>query len=256
MLTDEQKRWLIPVFNKAYSILDKIPDLKSTCHSKGFRFDAFFTRESYESEFFYDEDDGLYKVTYMERDEYSQELYGKTNREIIRHIVDRCINEDAYLNYASQKFWELHPDSPLPCRPEDKYADQYDVFANERVFYCHSIVKPYIESIEMSTFPPNSENEPLTLLKKGVYLSLFLKSCKYIVKVSIPEFRKYCHYRLCIQGVEHGQICGLSFYLNQEKSTIDISKFCERTDFLSLEAELTPRYDRALLECLEINRNT
>ena len=217
MLTDEQKRWLIPVFNKAYSILDKISDLKTTCHSKGFRFDAFFTPAG-----------TLYEIRFI---------------------------EDAYLNYASQKFWELHPDSPLPCRPEDKYADQYDVFANERVFYCHSIVKPHIESIEMSTFPPNSENEPLTLLKKGVYLSLFLKSCKYIVKVSIPEFRKYCHYRLCIQGVEHGQIYGLSFYLNQEKSTIDISKFCERTDFLSLEAELTPRYDRALLECLEINRN-
>ena len=173
MLTDEQIRWLIPVFNKAYSILDKISDLKSTCHSKGFRFDAFFTRESCESEFFYDEDDGLYKVTYMERDEYSQEVYGKTNKEIIRHIVDRCINEDAYLNYASKKFWKLHPNSPLPCRPEDKYADQYDVFANERMLYCYSIVNPHIESIEKSTFPPNNSAETNTTMKRIFLLIAF-----------------------------------------------------------------------------------
>ena len=255
MLTSEQINWLIPVFNEAYSILDDIPDLESTYYSRESRAVAnYFTRESRDYEFFYDEDDGLYKVAHVERNEYSLDVYGNTNREIIRHILDGCINDDAYLSYASKRFWDIHPNSPLPCRPNDEYADQYNAFANERVNHCHNIVDPYIESIEECVLPPNPGNEPLILLKKGEHLSLFSRGGKHIVKVSIPEIRKYhcCHLRILRK--EYGQYLGKSIYINHEKPTIDISMFFDDAEFLSLEVEFTLGSDEVLLERLDIDR--
>ena len=48
---------------------------------------------------------------------------------------------------------------------------------------------------------------------------------------------------------ENGQHYGVSYYINQEKSTVDISRFFEGAEFLSLKAEILGT-DRFLVERL------
>lgn len=249
MITEKQIQWVVPVFNEAYSILDKILDL-GPMYEREYRVDEeYFKGKPYDFEFFYDEDDGLYKITNEEHGPFSLNVFGKTKREIIQHIVDECIKNDASLHYASKKFWEIHPNSPLPCRKSDEYADQYYKFVEERMRYCHDIVEPYIDSMEYLVFPSNPEIETPKPIKQGKYMSLYSKGDKFIVKVSIPNVKDFYHCYMGVLREENGQHYGVSYYINQEKSTIDISRFYEGAEFLSLKAEIIGT-DRLLLERL------
>lgn len=249
MITEKQIQWVVPVFNEAYSILDKILDL-GPMYEREYRVDEeYFKGKPYDFEFFYDEDDGLYKITNEEHGPFSLNVFGKTKREIIQHIVDECIKNDASLHYASKKFWEIHPNSPLPCRKSDEYADQYYKFVEERMRYCHDIVEPYIDSMEYLVFPSNPDIEMPKPIKQGKYMSLYSKGDKFIVKVSIPNVKDFYHCYMGVLREENGQHYGVSYYINQEKSTIDISRFYEGAEFLSLKAEIIGT-DRLLLERL------
>ena len=249
MITDKQIRWVVQVFNEAYSILDKIPDL-GPMYERGYRVDGIlFKGKPYDSEFFYDEDEGLYKITNEGHGQFSLNIFGKTRREIIQHIVDESISNDASLRYASRKFWEIHPKSPLPCRPEDEFSDEYYVFVKERECYCHKIVAPYIDSLEDLVFPSNPEIETPKLIKQGKYMSLYSKGDKFIVKVSIPNVKDFFHCYMGFLREEKGQQYGVSYYINQRKSAIDISRFFERAELLSLKAEVLGT-DRLLSERL------
>ena len=53
MLTEEQIQWLVPVFNTAYSILDRVGDLYPA-YKRGYRVDEdFFKGENCYHDFFY-----------------------------------------------------------------------------------------------------------------------------------------------------------------------------------------------------------
>ena len=257
MLTEEQIKWVAPVFKEACAILDKIPDLPSNDYYREERLDHILNCFPGDYEFFFIEDVGLYKIIDQERGQLLQEVYGMTKREIIQHIVDKYVGDDA-CSYAAQKFWKIYPKSPLPCIPGDVGYDQFRTFLNERFSYFHGITDPYINSFDDIPFPVNTEEEPMKLLKQGKYISLFSKGSKRIVKVNLPDIHKYSR-SSCFLGVLHeeeGYHYGVTYEIHErENSSIDISRFSDRAELLTLRADILrddKKIDNHDLERLDI----
>ncbi|MBR1902208.1 MAG: hypothetical protein IJ826_04440 [Bacteroidaceae bacterium] len=260
MITEEQIKWVAPVFKEACAILDKIPDLPSNDYYREERLNNSLNCEAGDYEFFFVEDIGLYKIIDQERGQLLQEVYGRTKREIIQHIVDKYISDDAYMRYAAQRFWEIYPKCPLPFIPGDVGYDQYRTFANERLSRFRGIIAPYINSLEDIAFPANTEEETLKLLKQGKYISLFSKGSKRIVKVTLPDIQKYWR-SSCFLGVLHeeeGCHYGVSYEIHErENSAIDISRFSEWAEFLTLRVGIlrdNNKIDDQVLERLDIDK--
>ncbi len=260
MLTEEQIKWVASVFKEACAILDKIPDFPSNhCYSEEC-LDHILNCFPGDYEFFFIEDIGLYKIIDQERGQLLQEVYGRTKKEIIQHIVDKYISDDAYMRYAAQRFWDIYPKCPLPFIPGDVGYDQYRTFANERLSHFRGIIAPYINSLEDIAFPANTEEETLKLLKQGKYISLFSKGSKRIVKVTLPDIQKYWR-SSCFLGVLHeeeGYHYGVSYEIHErENSSIDISRFSDRAEFLTLRADILrddKKIDNYDLERLDIDK--
>ena len=234
MLTEEQIKWVAPVLKEAGALLDKMPDFPSN--------DCYRYREESlnnslncnpgDYEFFFDEDIGLYKITDHERGQLFQEVYGRTKKEIIHHIADYYIRGDAYF-YANKQYRKFRIWNIL-------IGNDLNKILKKRLRYFHNIIDKHIESLEDCVFPPAPEEEPLKLLKQGKYISLFSKGNKRIVKVSLPDIHKYWR-SSCFLGVLHEEegypngVAGVACEIHErENSAIDISRFYEWAEFLTL----------------------
>ena len=255
MLTEEQIKWVASVFKEACAILDKIPDFPSNhCYSEECLNNILYDLSG-GHEFFFIEDIGLYKLIDQECGQLLQEVYGRTKREIIRHIVNKYIDDDAYLRYAAQEFWRIYPNSPLPFRSGDTYYDQYHTLIKERVNYCHGFVNPYIESTDDTCIPSDSHGEQLTPLQQGKYMSLFLRGNEHVVKISIPDNQKESCFYLDVLHEENGTDYGVNICICQKKSALDVSCFFENAEFLTLRVDVlrdNNRIDSQILERLYI----
>ncbi|MBQ7686527.1 MAG: hypothetical protein IJT28_04765 [Bacteroidaceae bacterium] len=219
MITEKQIQWLLPVYQEANAILDRIPNFDSTCRTHGIDANYFKDRMLVRCDFIYDENKGLYEEMYGDHGEIHQDIYGKTKREILRHIVNACIFDEAYDHYAYKKFNEECFKRNIDPKAGTTFNSQYFVYAKERESYCQSIVNQYIDTIEDSVFPPdstNSENERKKSFEKQQYLSVVSKNCKSIVKVYVPKINKYSY-------------CKLDIYKKKWSSTKD---FCHKSDEL------------------------
>lgn len=229
MITDKQIQWLLPVYQEANAILDRIPDFDSTCSTHGIDANYFKDRMLVRCDFIYDENKGLYEEQYGDHGEIHQDIYGKTKIEILRHIVNACIFDEAYHHYAHQKFNEECLKRNIDPKADTTFDSQYFVYAKDRENYCQSIVNQYIDTIEDSVFPPdstNSENERNKSLEKQQYLSVFLENGKSIVKVYVPEINKYSYCKLDIYK-KNGVLLKTSA-INQMNSEYNISSFGEK----------------------------
>ena len=254
MLTEEQIQWFVPVFNTAYDILSKIPDFPSNDCYREECLNNILYELSGGHEFFFVEDIGLYKLIDNERSQLSQEVYGRTKREIIRHIVNKYIDDDAYLRYAAQEFWRIYPNSPLPFRSGDTYYEQYHTLIKERVSYCHGFVNPYIESTDDTCIPSDSHGEQFRPLQQGKYMSLFSRGTEHVVKISIPDNQNESWFYLSVLHEENGTDYGVSICIRQKKSALDVSRFIRKAGFLFLESELSLTGEKILLERLDIDK--
>jgi len=226
MITEKQIQWLLPVYQEANAILDRIPNFDSTCRTHGIDANYFKDRMLVRCDFIYDENKGLYEEMYGDHGEIHQDIYGKTKREILRHIVNACIFDEAYDHYAYKKFNEECFKRNIDPKAGTTFNSQYFVYAKERESYCQSIVNQYIDTIEDSVFPPdstNSENERKKSLEKQQYLSVVSKNCKSIVKVYVPKINKYSYCKLDIYK-KNGVLLKTSA-INQMNSEYDISSF-------------------------------
>ena len=152
MITDKQIQWLLPVYQEANAILDRIPDFDSTCSTHGIDANYFKDRMLVRCDFIYDDNKGLYEEQYGDHGEIHQDIYGKTKIEILRHIVNACIFDEAYHHYAHQKFNEECLKRNIDPKADTTFDSQYFVYAKDRENYCQSIVNQYIDTIEdMST---------------------------------------------------------------------------------------------------------
>lgn len=252
MITYEQIKWTTSTFKEIRTILDTIPDFRSYYFFR----DECLSKLEYHlkdgTEFFFDEDYGLYKIRYDEHGQFSHEVFGKTKKEVIRHVVDRSIVDDASLHYAAQKFWKKHPNTPLPFYPNNDFYDLYNAYVKERIFFCHSIVDPYIHSLEDTIVPSIHENQVRKVIKSGTMLLLSSMGEKYLVKVSAPHDSNYSCLYLGVLHEECGQNHGAYIHLQHEVCTLDISYFMRSNVFLTLEAELSREKSRTILERLDI----
>jgi len=226
MITEKQIQWLLPVYQEANAILDRIPNFDSTCRTHGIDANYFKDRMLVRCDFIYDENKGLYEEMYGDHGEIHQDIYGKTKRVILRHIVNACIFDEAYDHYAYKKFNEECFKRNIDPKAGTTFNSQYFVYAKERESYCQSIVNQYIDTIEDSVFPPdstNSENERKKSLEKQQYLSVVSKNCKSIVKVYVPKINKYSYCKLDIYK-KNGVLLKTSA-INQMNSEYDISSF-------------------------------
>ena len=223
MLTDEQIHWLVPVFKEAGNLRRNFLKLRSdTCYSET---NESYFKETEWHEFFFDEDEGLYKITDQERGQYMLEVFGKTKKDIIRHIVNYYREEGAYI-YANKQY----------------------------------IIDVHINSIEDCVFPPDMEDGPLKLIRQGKHISLFSKGSKHIVKVSFPDVHKYWR-SSCFLGVTHeeeGCYYGVTYTIQgRAMATIDISRFFDSAEFLTLEVEILRadnKIDSQIIERLDIDK--
>ena len=153
MLTDEQIQWLVPVFNTAYDILSKIPDIEPAS-KRGHRINATYFNSCY-YEFFFDKDKGLFEVIYLEHGGEHHQIYGKTNKEIIQHILDQLIITDAHSFYANRKIEETCAKKPVDTDDYNTWRILFSTYSNERLEYCYGITDPLVDKIEESFCPPN-----------------------------------------------------------------------------------------------------
>lgn len=232
MINKEQIKWLLPVYQQINDILDLIPGFNanfkcpvmSVEHLKGMpnRYD-----------YYYDEERGLYKILYLERDDTHIEIYGKTKKEIVQRIVNRCIVNEAYESYAIQK--------------QRKNKNQYIDCAQERVDYCYLFVDKFIDAIEDSVFPPSPtelRDRQETLLKEYNYIG-FRKEChKIFVSVLVEYIHYYSHCELSLFK-DDGNLLQ-SFPINRIASEFDISSLFDKIYNVSLVA------DNIVLEDLQV----
>lgn len=225
MINEEQIQWLILVYREANAILEKITDFDSKykCHRTDTK--SFMEGIPYYRDFFYDRENGLYEVLYLERGDTHLEAYGKTKREIIRHIVKECIFNEAYNNYAPQKYNEFCSSNHKSPDSDIAMTNPYFVFAKEREQYCHNIVDQYIDRIECIVFPSDAEEVgsiSTTLLKKGRYLSLFSRGAKTLVSVRVPDIHNtpYCQLKII-----KGNYLVVQYSIDNNNLEYDISQF-------------------------------
>lgn len=243
MINKEQIKWLLPVYQQINDILDLIPGFNanfkcpvmSAEHLKGMpnRYD-----------YCYDEEKGLYKILYLERDDTHIEIYGKTKKEIVQRIVNRCIVNEAYESYAIQE----QRKKCLMCNPAImSYKNQYIDCAQERVDYCYLFVDKFIEAIEDSVFPPSpteSRIREISPLKEYNYLALRKECNKTFVSALVEYIHYYSHCELYLYK-EDGNLLQ-SFPINRVASEFDISTLFDKIKNMSLVA------DNIVLENLQV----
>lgn len=243
MINKEQIKWLLPVYQQINDILDIIPGFNANFKC------PVVSAEHFEGmpnryEYFYDGEKGLYKILYLERDDTHIEIYGKTKKEIVQRIVNRCIVNEAYESYATQKQREkclMHSPTIM------SYKDQYVDCAQERVDYCYCFVDKYIDEIEDFVFPPSpteSQNRQETPLKEYNYIG-FRKECQKIFVSALVEYiHYYSHCELNLYKKDGNLL--QSFPINRISSEFDISSLFDKIYNVSLVA------DNIVLEDLQV----
>ena len=91
MITYEQIKWTESTFKEIRTILDTIPDFRSYYFFR----DECLSKLEYHlkdgTEFFFDEDYGLYKIRYDEHGQFSHEVFGKSIQILLCHFIQITI---------------------------------------------------------------------------------------------------------------------------------------------------------------------
>jgi len=234
MLTEEQIQWLVPVFNTAYSILDRVGDLYPA-YKRGYRVDEdFFKGENCYHDFFYDKEYGLVKVIYLEHNTKHHIFYGKTKREIVRHIVDDIII-DEHSEYADLMVTEECQKKNLD---EDlNFWPLFLRYADNRLEHHYGIVDPYLMSIEDSPLPTdNNQKESFTRTEQrrdGFDVRIIDDRIKVYVHFFHMHYYSCCKLHLYTEN--HDEI--ESFLIDKPHMLIDIALFFSETEYISLTAD-------------------
>ncbi len=238
MLTDEQIQWLVPVFNMAEDILDKIPDLEPS-FMRRHRVEADFFRDRPNScEFYCNKDRGLFSVSYIDHGDMLYEIYGKTNREIIRHILDKKIIRDAHGFYANRKIEKTCVKKPVDTNTYDTERILFFKFSNERLEYCYSIVDPYVDKIKESSLPQSlidTRNDSIKPVVKDDYISIMLMYDKSYATIFFPNVRHYSNCKLILYKKNREEF--QSFPVHKPHEEFDITPFIKDTCNVSLIAD-------------------
>ena len=99
MITDVQIQFLAQIYQEVNDILNRIPDFDHNYNYNKVDSDYIRGLENYGEEFFYDEEEGLYELVYLDRGDTCQDFYGKTKKEIIQHIAEKRVNDEAFNSY-------------------------------------------------------------------------------------------------------------------------------------------------------------
>lgn len=238
MLTDEQIQWLVPVFNTAYSILDRIPDLEPSL-MRGHRAEAdFFRDRSNSCEFYCNKDSGLFSVSYIDHGDMLSEIYGKTNKEIIQHILDEIIILDAHSFYANRKTEEACVRKPDGTNTYDIERTLFFKYSNERLESCYSIVDPYVDKIKESTLPQNlndTGNDSIKPVVNDDYICIMPMYDKSYATIFFPHVRHYSNCKLILYKKNREEI--QSFSILKPHEEFDITPFIKDTCSVSLIAD-------------------
>jgi hypothetical protein len=234
MLTDEQIQWLVPVFNTAYSILDRIGDL-NPAHKRGCRVDGkYFSKKDCDYEFFYDKDCGLLKVLYLEYNSKHYIIFGKTKKEIVWHIVDNIII-DEHLLYADLRVTEecekKNLDEDLHFWPLFLY------YANNRLEHHYGIADSYLKNMEDSILPPDgNQKESFTRTEsRRDCFNVRIIEDKINVYVALFHLHYYSCCKLHLYNKNHDEI--ESFLIDKPHSLIDITSSFSEIEYISLTAD-------------------
>ena len=94
--------------------------------------------------YYYDTSHGFYSCIREKSDEVIY-VYGKTKHDIIFKLVDDCIKNEAYYEYAPTKYKKLCQEKGVDHLTNLTYTDYYFNYAKQRIDHCHNIVDRYIE---------------------------------------------------------------------------------------------------------------
>ena len=234
MITDVQIQFLAQIYQEVHDILNGIPDFDPNYNYNKVDSDYIRGLKNYGEEFYYDDEEGLYELVYLDRGDTCQDIYGKTKKEIIRHIAEKRINEEAFNSYIYKaNRFELRKGFSLPGF-NTLSSEQIQNRGQERVDYCLDVVKDYLSTIEDDVFPRNPENEPESIIKQGKFLTLVSRGGKILVKVHLPNVKDFDDYTLAVQPEESALF--VFYHINKRKSIFDITRFFDRTKMLSLKS--------------------
>ena len=235
MLTEEQIQWLVPVFNMAYDILSKIPDIEPAS-KRGHRINATYFNSCY-YEFFFDKDKGLFEVIYLEHGGEHHQIYGKTNKEIIQHILDQLIITDAHSFYANRKIEETCTKKPVDTDDYNTWRILFSTYSNERLEYCYGITDPLVDKIEESFCPPNlidSGKESVKPVVNDDFVIIMPEYDKFFANIFFPHVRHYSNCRLILYDKNREEI--QSFSIHKPHAEFDVTSFVKDTCVYSLVA--------------------
>lgn len=246
MITDVQIQFLAQIYQEVHDILNGIPDFDPNYNYNKVDSDYIRGLENYGEEFFYDEEEGLYELVYLDRGDTCQDFYGKTKKEIIQHIAEKRVNDEAFNSYIYKaKRFELRKGFSFPAF-NTLSSKQIQDTGQERIDYCLNIVKDCLSTIEDAVFPQNPENEPESIIKQGKFLTLVSKDDRILMKVHFPNVEDFNDYTLAVQPEESGLF--VFYHIYKRKSTYDITRFFDRTKILSLKS------GNAIIERLDIDK--
>ena len=234
MITDEQIQFLVQIYQEVHDVLNGIPDFDPNYNYNKVDSDYIRGLKNYGEEFYYDDEEGLYELVYLDRGDTCQDIYGKTKKEIIRHIAEKRINEEAFNSYIYKaNRFELRKGFSLPGF-NTLSSRQIQNRGQERIDYCLNVVKDYVNTIEDAVFPQNPGNEPESIIKQGKLLTLVSRGDRILVKVHLPDVEDFNDCTLTVQPKESALF--VYYHIYKKKSIYDITRFFDRTKILSLKS--------------------
>lgn len=234
MLTEEQIQWLVPVFNTAYDILSKIPDIEPAS-MRGHRINAaYFKDNSCYYEFFFDKNKGLFKVIYLEYGDEHYQIYGHTKKEIIQCILNEFVILDAHCYYVRRKLSEMCINENIDDRI------YFFKFANERLEYCYGITDPIVDKMDESSCPPNLIDSGKESVKPIIeddndFLSIAEIDNKVVANIFFPDVRHYLSCKLILYDKNREEI--QSFSIHKPHAEFDVTSFVKEICVYSLIAD-------------------
>lgn len=234
MITNEQIQFLVQIYQEVHDVLNGIPDFDPNYNYNKVDSDYIRGLKNYGEEFYYDDEEGLYELVYLDRGDTCQDIYGKTKKEIIRHIAEKRVNDEAFNSYIYKgKRYELRNGFFLPSF-NTLSPEQIQDRGQERIDYCLNVVKDYVSTIEDAVFPQNSGNEPESIIKQGKLLTLVSRGDRILVKVHLPDVEDFNDCTLTVQPKESALF--VYYHIYKKKSIYDITRFFDRTKILSLKS--------------------
>lgn len=234
MITDEQIQFLVQIYQEVHDVLNGIPDFDPNYNYNKVDSDYIRGSENYGQEFYFDDEDGLYELVYLDRGDTCQDFYGRTKKEIIQHIAEKRVNDEAFNSYIHKgKRFELRKGFYFPAF-NTLSSKQIQDTEQERIDYCLNIVKDCLSTIEDAVFPRNPESEPESIIKQGKFLTLVSKGDRILVKVHLPDVEDFNDCTLTVQPKESALF--VYYHIYKKKSIYDITRFFDRTKILSLKS--------------------